>query len=502
MDDLGEFLPGAVKHDIKQSKSISESTLSKAELWPEPDWEQLLANPKFNPVSLAICFCLYRQIRNKPRASHLPMTQNQADQEYVRMLNVKKQVCRAILQRQITSSKVDDLYTIFYEFTSISREDIKKGFRNDPNVRYIFATCRGEVRYHYPWALHGRSPLIVGFVRVSQRRMELAEIAKLKEFPYEAEPGNWYLANIKGSSFEWLVDSKGSFSSVWNLCKERMKERLASEVKYNPERDMEKVLAPTKVLGRALDMSGEKLMSTFNLRAVQFGNSLSEKEKQYWIDNVFISLWHLSVILGVKSNPQKIGLGGIAFAFGARGRGKASAHFESHLRAINLTRKKGPGAIAHEWAHALDYCFGGILVNPRNQTPSSEAFYIEEERSRTPHSKDAHRAMKELMLLIGDRQRDYYKSAVRIQSGSSRRSGYWSSPVEMFARAFEAYIEDQLIGSKQRSDWLVCGTQYHDIPEKHRDTRHPYPQGEQRRQINLAMHQFITAVMQITPEGN
>jgi hypothetical protein len=45
----------------------------------------------------------------------------------------------------------------------------------------------------------------------------------------------------------------------------------------------------------------------------------------------------------------------LALALGARGSGKASAHYEPWSKAINMTRTMGSGALAHEWGHALDH---------------------------------------------------------------------------------------------------------------------------------------------------
>ncbi|MBE0507417.1 MAG: hypothetical protein IBX50_11990 [Marinospirillum sp.] len=45
----------------------------------------------------------------------------------------------------------------------------------------------------------------------------------------------------------------------------------------------------------------------------------------------------------------------LGLAFGARGKGKAAAHYEPSLNVINLTRLSGAGSMAHEMGHALDH---------------------------------------------------------------------------------------------------------------------------------------------------
>ncbi|MFC5447037.1 LPD1 domain-containing protein [Paenibacillus aestuarii] len=56
------------------------------------------------------------------------------------------------------------------------------------------------------------------------------------------------------------------------------------------------------------------------------------------------------------------------------------------------------------------------------------------------------------------------------------RGAYWRRDYELFARAFEAWIEDELVNSGMTNTYLVCGTRLGG----------PYPQGEERQAINVA----------------
>lgn len=101
-------------------------------------------------------------------------------------------------------------------------------------------------------------------------------------------------------------------------------------------------IGPDYLQGR--DISPEELINTFRLRGVQFGESLSEPEKQRWLNEAFGALHDLARVLGFK--PSWIGLGGgdeprLALAIGARGKSNHAAHFEPTLRVINLTRESG-----------------------------------------------------------------------------------------------------------------------------------------------------------------
>src|SRR3546814_17945201 len=50
--------------------------------------------------------------------------------------------------------------------------------------------------------------------------------------------------------------------------------------------------------------------------------------------------------------------GSLGVAVGARGSGKAAAHYEPGRRVVNVTRMSGAGSLAHAFAHALDHASG------------------------------------------------------------------------------------------------------------------------------------------------
>lgn len=60
------------------------------------------------------------------------------------------------------------------------------------------------------------------------------------------------------------------------------------------------------------------------------------------------------------------------------------------------------------------------------------------------------------------------------------RGPYWKRDHELFARAFEAWIEDELNERGMTNSYLVCGTRFGG----------PYPQGEERKSINDAFRSW------------
>lgn len=108
------------------------------------------------------------------------------------------------------------------------------------------------------------------------------------------------------------------------------------------------------------DITGEDMMEKFNFKGGEFGNWLNEKDRQESLNYGYDALLDLSKALNIS--PTDISLGNrLSIAFGSRGSGNALAHYEPDREVINLTKMKGAGSLAHEWAHALDDIFGKQL---------------------------------------------------------------------------------------------------------------------------------------------
>jgi hypothetical protein len=115
------------------------------------------------------------------------------------------------------------------------------------------------------------------------------------------------------------------------------------------------------------DVTGEDLLEQFGFSGIEYGNWVSNKERQEVLNHAYDSLKDLSFVTGLP--PKMMGLEGrLSLAFGSRGRSKASAHYETGYKAINLTKMKGAGSFSHEWAHAYDH----FLEDKRQSTIGSK----------------------------------------------------------------------------------------------------------------------------------
>lgn len=106
------------------------------------------------------------------------------------------------------------------------------------------------------------------------------------------------------------------------------------------------------------DVTPEQFEQVFGFRGVEFGNWVNQgknsRERQWMLNNSFDAFNDLAEAL--KLPPKAMALDGtLGLAFGSRGHGKASAHYEPVAHVINLTKTKGYSSLAHEWFHALDH---------------------------------------------------------------------------------------------------------------------------------------------------
>lgn len=235
------------------------------------------------------------------------------------------------------------------------------------------------------------------------------------------------------------------------------------------------------------DITANELLDTFGFRAIEFGNYVSQKERQSFLNNIYDSLMDMSKILGIS--PKGLSLGGkLAIAYGARGKSAASGHYEPYKNVINVTKTSGNGVFAHEWMHALDYYFSNF--NPEN-------FYSSAPHATSGEYKSGIRdevksSFDNLMSVI--KASDYYKRSVALNE-------YYSSDTELAARALQDYIIRKLEERGQVNDFLSN----HITPEEWSGSEktYPFPSGKEVESIGEAFNNlFDTIEEKVDEEGN
>lgn len=194
----------------------------------------------------------------------------------------------------------------------------------------------------------------------------------------------------------------------------------------------------------------------FNLRSFEFGNWMTELQRQEYHYGTMEGFVDLARIVGVPQ--QEIGMGGrLSMAYGARGTPGALAHYERHERVvINLSKARtgdynGKGALAHEYGHAIDN-MAAMLLDPKAAMPwlsggRSTATGIDEEKAK---QRDLFGAMERFFQTL------FWKNGKLTPwiTGMKRLPEYWRRRNEIWARTFDFWVSRELQRLGIRNKWL------------------------------------------------
>lgn len=267
------------------------------------------------------------------------------------------------------------------------------------------------------------------------------------------------------------------------------------------------------------DVTPEQFGDAFGFKGVEFGNWVSQgaggKDRQGMLNQAYDALMDLANITGIP--PKAVSLNGsLGLAFGSRGNGWASAHFEPGKLVINLTKTRGAGTLAHEWFHALDNYFSrqrggevrmgrGINAQEAYRTQNyityrPEPMYVHKTKQSTPVTKaqlDRYHAQApesgyynpenwqidpshpqgvrpEVERAFADLVETLDSSPMKARSAKSDKGadGYWSRIIERGARSFENYVIHKMRMNGYDNDYLANVRQVDDFA---RDKgRYPY----------------------------
>jgi hypothetical protein len=205
------------------------------------------------------------------------------------------------------------------------------------------------------------------------------------------------------------------------------------------------------------DVTPEKFAAEFGFRGVQFGNYVEQAKRVKDLNNAYDALLDLSGLLGVPSRAISLN-GTLGLSFGARGQGgkdAPAAHYEPDMTVINLTKRGGAGSLGHEWWHALDNNIGKrqkgrkyLSENPNiRKVPTADNKLVDEDTVRP----EVVAAFKDVMTAI--KQSGLVKRSVELDKRKAK--DYWSTDIELSARAFEAYLIKKAAEKGLSNDYLA-----------------------------------------------
>lgn len=492
IEDFGEEIKGAAKHRYAQLAEAMGKTLEDGEyatqplskLFPKPDYARL-EKEGVDSDTLAM-MALYR--------SEIPTRTSRNMQKWISIVKSGREATAGMLEGKIPAAKLADMMDSkpglrsmsdtwkLLRTLSASQIDKASGYRVRSGV-YSFV---GGKRYDPPQMMYSLRDSKGRDLFFSESRDELLKKAKAyfdeqgsreRETPATSADDritfDVYRHKASGDIFIGYGKNrqklKGGFESARDAHDyvRIHRDELVNQVKALREVSREEQRNATNrdrtgPERRKGDVSPEQFSDAFGFRGVQFGNYVESPRRQADLNRAYDSLHDLADVLNVPTKALSLN-GRLGLAFGARGKGKAAAHYEPGEVAINLTKGNGPGALAHEWFHSLDNYFGRYDVSTDGKITSGGDYMTEAQRAgrvfkdgryvdaEYPVRQEVYDAFKGVMNAINSS--DMLRRSERLDGVRSKP--YWSTDVEMAARAFERYVQDKARMAGVENDYLV-----------------------------------------------
>lgn len=345
IQDAGEKIGGARKDrwaarglDVSDLEGMTAGEeyehVTKDNVWPAPDYAHMI-EAGMNPDVV----WMLKTIRDRVGVRPLRDTAD-GRRQYIAMLKM----ARALLGSCRTVEEIE----------AVANEAFKLAKQNDPENHndLYFSITKPNQRY---------SPLRITYKdkRKAQEEIDrgwpkpVPAYLKGKKIRLDQQRGNYVITqgyHVLPGRFASEAEAEAHLKAEW--------EKKRAEGPVMPDRPhLDNLQRSGKDIRNGRDVDSQDFIDQFGFRGVEFGNWVASDERQKAVNFAFEALHDLADVLGVE--PRALSLDGtMALAFGARGGGWASAHYEPGKLVINLTKLRGAGALAHEFAHALDHYFG------------------------------------------------------------------------------------------------------------------------------------------------
>ncbi len=612
--------------------TLKVKTVTKANVWQKPNYEKLVEDgaPRWK---VAILKAIYDKLAAKPDASRA-LTDDQM-KRYIETMGKARDAVMAELDRVESSAAVkaafesDEVKSFAAKGDDMVQAAAIMGLRGvlDGNriMDAVFPKPEGAKLGRFDRTTeqgkdNNTNALLIGGNNALQAmQFNYKAVSKARDLLMEGFPAKqeaWSKSyNITPKDGRFFVIKKGyTFRRADNHPTEgfETQEQAQDFAREITKRGADKPLPPSRGLDldsvtrtgpdwrKGKDVTSDEVKDAFGFRGVNLGEYVKANQKiaQLHLNSAYDALMDLSDLIGVP--PKAISLNGtLGLAIGAQGSGRALAHFVPGVNEINITRDSGAGALAHEWAHALDHYFG--VQDSARIAKSQEPFLTEhltEHLSGKPDGVrpevfEAFKAMVEVMkrktmtqdearewlkgervkaeralkftienmkaadqaafdelgakLMAGDvgnagpdgvpeniagflnaaksditqqarltmaaervnalrdevrflnthrpqARTNYAKASGALDAGKAK--AYWSTNLEMFARAFESFVMDAM-AERQRESLYLSGLS--DGPmwkawEKTSGQLSPFPKAEERLAINQAAQALVNAI--------
>lgn len=354
-----------------------------------------------------------------------------------------------------------------------------------------------------------------------------------------------YIWNVRDNNWAWMEEKQ-----PWWLQKKTQKPTIHTYTKID---NVERIGG--RVIDKTILDNPRKIMDEYWYKSVQFWNYMKDRDSLYHVENFIesmVDMWD-TLWIDLKRLNKDMWL---SIAFWARGTPWAAAHYEPLYDIINLTKSAWDWSVAHEWWHFFDNSLGKKswikldkgrayltedkwrgwewvyweIKNLANEMMSKIQNEWSSEITKTyevpkwlwksyPSIKRifekewleaAIQYAKWYTHGIANRENNYFGYIARLAekpitvtskwpwmkfyNDAKSLWGYWSRPVELWARAWEAYIQDKMMAQGKKNNYLVANnvwemTMFDMMGEPQKYS--VYPQWAERELINTYFDKII-----------
>lgn len=490
IDDFGEVIHGAAKHrraalaeDLNTDKTAEDyRTQPLSKLFPKPDYEKMAAEGTDNKT-LAMLALLRNMIPAKPRVSHrlnrwakqVEEVRDTAGQLLDGSLPADKFIDRISQEKGSHYREIVNTWEMLHRL-SPSQIEQASGYRVSTHAYSMF----GGKEYSPPKVIYSLDNEKGYRVLDSDDLNDLHKKAKdyfdqksgtpkssaddktKLDIYQHKRSGEVFIAYGKNKTVlqrgfktvaearEYVKANRAELLEKLNALREQSREEqrnAANRDRSGPDR-------------REGDVTPEKFSDAFGFRGVQFGNYVEGARRQSDLNRAYDSLMDMADVLKVPAKALSLN-GRLGLAFGARGKGGKNAyaaHYEPGQVAINLTKGNGAGSLAHEWFHALDNYFGQHDVAKDGNVASGGKYMTARDTRGSLYQPEAYPVREEVYDAFMGVVKAINNSGMRRRSlrlDEVRSKPYWSTDIEMAARAFERYVQDKAKAAGVENDFLV-----------------------------------------------
>lgn len=238
---------------------------------------------------------------------------------------------------------------------------------------------------------------------------------------------------------------------------------------------------------KTYDDQAKFLTSSIGMRGIQWGQYISDKERLEHMKLLTEAFWDLSEALDLPVSTFSFG-GELGVSVGARGTGKAAAHYEPSQKVINVT-KNGAGTIAHEMFHAMDNLVAKA-VNAPTFAKSRRGYAGQHLTNCGRNDSTASEELKEQIKAFESSLSPFIarmaKDPIIRQQSKGRFDYFVNNRQELFARVGERIVQKRLKSKEMKNTYLSGskGTQV-------------YPTDEELKTIEPAFDSLIAYIKRV-----